>query len=173
MKSWSDRGGLCVCVCVCACVRACVRACDSGLDMRAENYKTMVQLALLVLDAHVRRCNVLDIDDDECCQLRLSPLEWTLLLGETCPTLGRDREVLASISELGALAGGGGGGGAGGGGAGAGAGGGAVNGAAVFLQQNQAAQLKRQRTVGYAPYGGTQQVTSRVKLSMQARGNPY
>lgn len=43
---------------------------------------------------------MLDIDDDDCSNLRLSHVEWTLLLGEMCPTLHRDREPLASVSEV-------------------------------------------------------------------------
>ena len=112
-----------------------------GRAVGAENYSTCVQLALLVLDAHIRRCNVLDIDDDDCCNLRLSPLEWTLLLGEMCPTLHRDREPLASVSETAPLSGGAG----------------ASAGATHWNQVTAAAQLKRQRMVGYSPYGAMQQ----------------
>ena len=113
----------------------------------------------------------------------LCPLEWTLLLLHVCgclyvlslslslslalalsvcvhvcvhvcisPTLGR--EPLAPISESGPTVTAAGGGGGGGGGR---SGSTTISGAAVYLQQNQAAQLKRQRTVGYAPYGGSQQ----------------
>ena len=109
-----------------------------GRVVGAENYATCVQLALLVLDAHIRRCNVLDIDDDDCCNLRPSHLEWTLLLGEMCPTLHRDREPLASVSEVAPLV------------VGAGAG---NPGAAHWNQVIAAAQLKRQRQVGYSKNG--------------------
>ena len=113
-----------------------------GRDVGAANYGVLVQLALLVLEAHVRRCKVIDIDDDESHDLRLTPLEWTLLLGEACPTSARDkREALSSISEAEGAAGG--------------LAGGVQSG--FGTQWNQAAQLKRQRTLNYTPYGGIQQ----------------
>ena len=40
-----------------------------GRTVGADNYSTCVQLALLVLDAHIKKCNVFDIDDDECTQV--------------------------------------------------------------------------------------------------------
>jgi len=77
------------------------------------------------------------------------------------PTLGR--EPLAPISESGptVTAAGGGGGGS--------SGSTTISGAAVYLQQNQAAQLKRQRTVGYAPYGGSQQARHSEKVKKRKK----
>jgi hypothetical protein len=69
--------------------------------------------------------------------VRLTPLEWTLLLGEICPTLHRDREALATICETG-------------------------GGAGTGTAWNAAAQLKRQRTVSYTPYGGLEKMGGNV-----------
>jgi tubulin monoglycylase TTLL3/8 len=105
-----------------------------GREVGKDNYATSVQLALLVLNAHVRRCKVIDIDDDESSDLRLSHTEWTLLLGEPCPALARDRKDLPIINEASAESGG------------------AVP-AQFGTHWNQAALVKRQRTVGYSPHG--------------------
>ena len=61
---------------------------QQGRPLGAE-YAAVVQLACMHVDAHLRRCKVIDIDSDDSDGLALTPDEWSAILGEPCPAVER------------------------------------------------------------------------------------